>query len=316
MRKFFLTFIFILSIISINKLAAQTGVAINNDGAAANASAMLDVKATDKGVLIPRMASTASVTAPVTGLLIYQTGGTPGFYYYNGTAWVLIQNSGNANVTLQGNTFNGASQLVQLNGSSQLPSISGVNVTALNAANLASGTIPLARLGVSGTTNSTTFLRGDNTWAVPAGGGGGATLDLVATITTAQTLSPGGPAVAPSIITFNNTATSPSIPGASFNGTTYTVGQSGNYLIAVSIATTNTFISSAWPVLYVNGTVAVYGTSGQSGNLPNAWSRGTLTTVINLTAGNTLTIQASNNSTSNTLNYTSDGTSRFTITKL
>lgn len=54
-----------------------------------------------------------------------------------------------ANVTIQGNTFNGASQLVQLNGSTQLPAVSGVNLTNLNASNLASGTIPDARLSAS-----------------------------------------------------------------------------------------------------------------------------------------------------------------------
>jgi hypothetical protein len=41
----------------------------------------------------------------------------------------------------------------------------GSAITSLNASNLASGTVALARLGLSGTANTTTYLRGDNTWA-------------------------------------------------------------------------------------------------------------------------------------------------------
>jgi len=69
-------------------------VAINADGSSPDASAMLDVKSTSKGFLAPRVSSTGDVTSPATGLLVYQTGGTPGYYYNSGTpaspSWVQL----------------------------------------------------------------------------------------------------------------------------------------------------------------------------------------------------------------------------------
>ena len=46
---------------------------------------------------------------------------------------------------------------------------SGASLTSLNASNLSSGTVPTARLA-SGTADSTTYLRGDQTWASISGG--------------------------------------------------------------------------------------------------------------------------------------------------
>lgn len=58
-------------------------------------SSLLEIKSTTGGILIPRMtkAQRNGIVAPATGLLIYQTNNTPGFYYYNGNAWKAI-NSG------------------------------------------------------------------------------------------------------------------------------------------------------------------------------------------------------------------------------
>lgn len=61
------------------------------------------------------------------------------------------------NVTVQGNTFNGASQLVQLNGSTQLPAVSGALLTNLNGSNISSGTVADARLSANVTLQGNTF---------------------------------------------------------------------------------------------------------------------------------------------------------------
>ena len=52
--------------------------------------AALDVSATDKGLLVPRLtaAQRTAISSPPVGLLVFQTDGTqPGFWYYFGGAW-------------------------------------------------------------------------------------------------------------------------------------------------------------------------------------------------------------------------------------
>ncbi len=100
-----------------NALLAQN-VGINGTGAAPAASALLDIDATNKGVLIPRVAlSGVNSNAPigatvVNSLLVYNTATvagvnavSPGYYYWNSTAarWVRMAADGD-NWRLQGNS--------------------------------------------------------------------------------------------------------------------------------------------------------------------------------------------------------------------
>ena len=69
-------------------LGAQN-IAINPTGNAPHPSAMLDISSPDKGVLIPRLANHATIAAPATGLLVFNTT-TSTFWFYNGTQWIEI----------------------------------------------------------------------------------------------------------------------------------------------------------------------------------------------------------------------------------
>lgn len=66
-----------------------------------NVNSLLDVTSTSKGVLIPRMTKLQrdAIATPATGLLVFQTNQTPGFYWYTGTQWVQMSN-GKANSSL------------------------------------------------------------------------------------------------------------------------------------------------------------------------------------------------------------------------
>ncbi len=63
-------------------------VAVNTDGSSANASAMLDVKSTEKGILIPRMTSTQrdAISSPTQGLLVFVSSDST-YYFYQGSSW-------------------------------------------------------------------------------------------------------------------------------------------------------------------------------------------------------------------------------------
>ncbi|MCD4746956.1 MAG: hypothetical protein K8R58_11730, partial [Bacteroidales bacterium] len=77
-------------------LMSYSQVGINTDGSDPDGSAMLDVKSTTLGLLIPRMtdAEKNAIVLPATGLLVFQTDEVTGFYFNKGTPvspdWVII----------------------------------------------------------------------------------------------------------------------------------------------------------------------------------------------------------------------------------
>jgi len=107
MRLATIAFITVISSLA-GALPALAQVSIQTDGSDPHGSAMLDVKGTTKGMLVPRVAlsSTAS-SAPINpapaaslevSLLVYNTATagdvTPGYYYWDGSAWIRLM-SGN-----------------------------------------------------------------------------------------------------------------------------------------------------------------------------------------------------------------------------
>jgi len=81
-----------LSFLFLSAVVTAQSVAVNNTGAAADTSAMLDVNSNTKGLLVPRMTAQqrSGIATPATGLLVYQTDGNAGFYYFSGSAWLLL----------------------------------------------------------------------------------------------------------------------------------------------------------------------------------------------------------------------------------
>ncbi len=75
----------LLFIVSFSKDFSQN-IGINNTGLPPDPSAQLDVSATDKEILIPRITSAkrTAITTPATGLLVYQTDAQNGFWYFDG----------------------------------------------------------------------------------------------------------------------------------------------------------------------------------------------------------------------------------------
>ena len=82
----------LLTLLAAALLTATTFAQVGIGTTTPDASSALDITSTTKGLLIPRMkaAERDVISSAATGLMIYQTDGTVGFYYYNGISWAEV----------------------------------------------------------------------------------------------------------------------------------------------------------------------------------------------------------------------------------
>jgi len=93
----------VLLLVSIGFTSRSQNVGINDDGLSPDSKAILDVRSTSKGMLLPRLTTTqrGSITTPPSGLTVYDTE-TKSFWYYENSKWnELIKGGGTDGMTIQ-----------------------------------------------------------------------------------------------------------------------------------------------------------------------------------------------------------------------
>lgn len=142
MKNINLLLITIITIITISTLSITAQVAVTPDGANADPSAMLDVKSTDKGMLVPRMSAAERdlIGSPATGLLVFVTDDA-NFYFFDGAAWKQFSGGPDSDWVVTGNNM----------------------VTAVSGNVGIGNPNPSSKLDVAGTVNGTNFTGNGNT---------------------------------------------------------------------------------------------------------------------------------------------------------
>jgi hypothetical protein len=283
--------------------AQAQNVAINADGTAADNSAILDVKSTTQGMLIPRMtqAQRNMIATPATGLMVYQTDATSGFYFYNGTSWTSLNGATGPQGPIGNTGLTGAT--------GPQGSIGNTGATGPQGPIGNTGaTGPQGPIGNTGATGpqGPTGLTGATGQGVPVGGTTGQVLSKInATDYNTQWVTPSGGSTAPTFLT-----------------------KSANYTITTSDVTTNlVLVNTADAVVNftlpsassagVGKTIYLVGTSKTVFQSINATRSGTDTLIGVYTPANTTSIStALSPSYATWATLMSDGVSKWYIVAL
>lgn len=115
--------LFIFAFMSSTVSVHAQGVSINDDGTLADGSAVLDVKSTTQGLLIPRMnfGEMFLITDPAVGLMVYCTT-FDSFYFHDGTTWNAIGGSDDEDWTLdEDNMYSNNTGMIGIGTTTVLP---------------------------------------------------------------------------------------------------------------------------------------------------------------------------------------------------
>ena len=173
-KKIALLLLFVVTTVS-----AQVGLGTRTP----HPDAMLELAATNKGILLPRVAlvsstAVAPLTAHVAGMSVYNTATagdvTPGYYYNDGSKWVKLA-TGAVPTDATANS-NGLIRLAgDLAGTATAPTVKDDAITsskladdAVTAIKIKDDAVTLAKIDATGTADATTFLRGDGAWVETA----------------------------------------------------------------------------------------------------------------------------------------------------
>lgn len=226
---------------------SQNGTAINATGADPDPSAMLDVSSDDKGLLLPRMTSAQrlAIGSPAKGSLVYQTDGTEGFYYYEGSAWTRLASGTYAETDPAVKAISG---LVKSNGITVSAATGGTDYLLPNGSAAGLTGFPVLNQNTTGTAANVTGVT-----AVNHGGTGqsvkSAAFDALSPMNVAGDIIYGGTGgtgtklakgTAGQILTMNEGATAP-VWSSAATGTVTSV--SGTLPITVSSGTTTPQVS-------------------------------------------------------------------------
>jgi hypothetical protein len=147
---------FLLVLGSSQQAAAQVGIGTTTP----DANAVLDLQSSgnDKGLLIPRLsnAQRLAIANPPDGLMIFQTDGTTGFWYYFGGAWTNIPNASTAGDNLGSHTATQNLNLTDkllVGGTAATPGTSGLAISSAGRVGI-NTTSPAAKLDIQGGADS------------------------------------------------------------------------------------------------------------------------------------------------------------------